>query len=56
MRDITIYLALYSPVKVLEIGLDKNAAVEVASPFAVAAPVVFYGTSITQGAAPAVRG
>jgi lysophospholipase L1-like esterase len=49
MRDITIYLALYSPVKVLEIGLDKNAAIEFASPFAIAAPVVFYGTSITQG-------
>ncbi len=49
MREITIYLALYSPVKVLEIGLDKSAAVELATPFAVAAPVVFYGTSITQG-------
>jgi lysophospholipase L1-like esterase len=49
MRDITIYLALYSPVKVLEIGLDKNAALEFPSPFSVGAPVVFYGTSITQG-------
>ncbi len=49
MRDITIYLSLYSPVSVREIGLDKDAAVESASPFAVAAPVVFYGTSITQG-------
>jgi GDSL-like Lipase/Acylhydrolase family len=35
--------------KVLEIGLDKNAAPEFGSPFAVAAPVVFYGTSLTQG-------
>ena len=49
MRDITIYLALYSPVRVLEIGLDPDAAVESAAPFAVPAPVVFYGTSITQG-------
>jgi lysophospholipase L1-like esterase len=49
MRDITIYLSLYSPVKVLEIGLDKDATVEAAKPFAVAKPVVFYGTSITQG-------
>jgi hypothetical protein len=48
-RDITIYLSLYSPVKVLEIGLDEDAAIERATPFAVAAPVVFYGTSITQG-------
>jgi len=49
MRDIAIYLALYSPVKVLAIGLDKDAALEFAAPFAVAGPVVFYGTSITQG-------
>jgi hypothetical protein len=49
MRDITIYLSLYSPVKVVEIGLDKDATVERARPFAVAKPVVFYGTSITQG-------
>jgi lysophospholipase L1-like esterase len=49
MREITIYLALYSPVKVLEIGLDQDADVARAAPFAVARPVVFYGTSITQG-------
>lgn len=49
MRDITIYLALYSPAKVLAIGLDQDAPIESAKPFAVAAPVVFYGTSITQG-------
>jgi hypothetical protein len=49
MRDITIYLALYSPVKVLEIGLASDSAIESAPPFALAKPVVFYGTSITQG-------
>jgi lysophospholipase L1-like esterase len=49
MRDITIYLSLYSPVKVVGIGLEKDAAVEAAAPFATARPVVFYGTSITQG-------
>ena len=49
MRDITFYLSLYSPVKVLEIGLDKDAAIESPTPFALAAPLVFYGTSITQG-------
>jgi hypothetical protein len=48
-REITIYLSLYSPMKVLEIGLDKDAVVEAPSTFAVTAPVVFYGTSITQG-------
>ena len=49
MRDITIYLSLYSPVKVLEIGLDKDAKIELPAPFATPTPVVFYGTSITQG-------
>jgi lysophospholipase L1-like esterase len=49
MRDITIYLSLYSPVKVVAVGLDKDAAVEAATPFAAPKPVVFYGTSITQG-------
>jgi lysophospholipase L1-like esterase len=49
MRDITIYLALYSPVRVLEVGLDENSATDFPPPFAVAKPVVFYGTSITQG-------
>jgi len=49
MRDITIYLSLYSPVKVLEIGLDNDAKVELPAPFATPTPVVFYGTSITQG-------
>jgi lysophospholipase L1-like esterase len=49
MRDVTIYLALYSPVKVIGIGLEKDTAVEAAKPFAIAKPVVYYGTSITQG-------
>ena len=48
-REITIYLPLYKPVKVLGIGVDTGAAVREAKPFAVARPVVFYGTSITQG-------
>jgi lysophospholipase L1-like esterase len=48
-REITIYLPLYIPVKVLGIGLDSEAHVQSAKPFAVSDPVVFYGTSITQG-------
>jgi hypothetical protein len=48
-RDIAIYLALYKPVKVLGIGLEKDARVSRARPFAVSRPIVFYGTSITQG-------
>jgi lysophospholipase L1-like esterase len=48
-REITLYLPLYMPVKVLGIGLDAGAHVQPAKPFAVSEPVVFYGTSITQG-------
>ena len=48
-REITLYLPLYMPVKVRGIGLDPEAKVTPAKPFARAKPVVFYGTSITQG-------
>jgi hypothetical protein len=48
-REITLYLPLYMPVKVLEIGVDKEARVLPPTPFAVKKPIVFYGTSITQG-------
>jgi lysophospholipase L1-like esterase len=48
-REITLYLPLYKPVKIIGIGVDKQANITKAKPFAVAKPVVFYGTSITQG-------
>jgi len=48
-REITLYLSLYIPVKVLGIGLDAEAQLQPAKPFAASEPVVFYGTSITQG-------
>ncbi len=48
-REITLYLPLYSPVKVLGIGFDAEARVQAPKPFALAKPIVFYGTSITQG-------
>ena len=48
-REITLYLPLYMPVKVLGNGLDRDARVQAARPFALKRPVVFYGTSITQG-------
>ena len=48
-RDITLYLPLYKPVKVLGIGVDKDAKTSRAKSFALSRPVVFYGTSITQG-------
>lgn len=48
-RQITLYLPLYHPVKVLAVGVDDGATVERPAPFAVPGPVVFYGSSITQG-------
>ncbi|MBK5290423.1 MAG: SGNH/GDSL hydrolase family protein [Acidobacteriia bacterium] len=48
-RDITLYLPLYKPVKVHGIAVDGGAKIARAKPYALAKPVVFYGTSITQG-------
>jgi hypothetical protein len=48
-HEVTLYLALYKPVKVLGVGVDREARLEKAAAFAAARPVVFYGTSITQG-------
>ena len=49
MRDICIYLPLYGPLDVLGIGIDESSSLKGPKPFAVEKPVVFYGTSITQG-------
>ncbi len=48
-RDIVLYLPLYKPTKVISVGVDKEAKLERARDFALAKPLVFYGTSITQG-------
>ncbi len=48
-RDVTLYLSLYKPVKVLAVGVDRDAKMGRARRFALAKPVLFYGTSITQG-------
>jgi len=48
-RELTLYLPLYKPVKVLGIALDADATIAKAHRFASPKPVVFYGTSITQG-------
>jgi lysophospholipase L1-like esterase len=49
MRDVCLYLPLYGPVEVLSIGVDEDAGFESPAPFALEKPVLFYGTSITQG-------
>jgi lysophospholipase L1-like esterase len=48
-REITLYLPLYIPVKFLGIGMDTEAQIQAPAPFALEKPIVFYGTSITQG-------
>ena len=49
MRDILINFPLYSDVCQLYIGLQKDADVDAPTPYGVEKPVVFYGSSITQG-------
>lgn len=49
LRDITIHFPLYNEVSSLRIGLDKNSEILPPEPYAVELPVVYYGSSITQG-------
>ena len=49
LREITINLPLYSSLSSLEIGLEENAVVEKTAGYAYEKPMVFYGSSITQG-------
>lgn len=50
-REVTIYLPLGRPITVNEILLAPGARLEAPRPFALARPVVYYGSSITQGLA-----
>ena len=49
MRDLTLHFPLYSDVKSIYIGLQENARVLPPEDFSVKLPVVYYGSSITQG-------
>ena len=49
MRELTINFPLYSDVKELYIGLAADAAIESPTPYKIQKPVVYYGSSITQG-------
>jgi len=49
LRDVVLYLPLYKPVTVSAVVLDAGARVEAPSPYALPKPVVYYGSSITQG-------
>ena len=50
MKEIRIYLPLYQEVQVLAIGIDEDAGVKRPAPFALGQPIVYYGSSIAQGA------
>ena len=49
MREITINFPTYSIVEELYIGLDETADLEAPTPYRIEKPVVYYGSSITQG-------
>lgn len=48
-RDLTLHFPLYQGVRRVDIGLDAGAGVAAPVPRRVADPLVFYGSSITQG-------
>lgn len=48
-REITINFPLYSSVSELYIGLDKDAVVKKSTGYKPIKPIVYYGSSITQG-------
>jgi len=55
-REFRLYLPLYKPMLSLEIGVAKGARLLPPSPNALDKPVVFYGTSITQGGCASTAG
>lgn len=49
MRDITINFPLYNAVDEVYIGLDKDSSLECGGKYIGSKPIVYYGSSITQG-------
>jgi hypothetical protein len=49
IRAVTIYLPLYKPVKIHELTFDLEAQIVQPRPYVIPKPVVYYGSSITQG-------
>lgn len=48
-REIILNFPTYNGVKSLEIGIDLEASVEKSTPYHLETPILFYGSSITQG-------
>lgn len=49
MRDICIYTSVHAPLSIEAIGLADEARLGPPKPYALERPIVYYGTSITQG-------
>lgn len=49
MRNYILYFPLYNPVKNIKIGLDKNAKIANGKKYKDMKPILYYGSSITQG-------
>jgi hypothetical protein len=49
MKDITINFPLYSSINEIYVGVDENARVESSPSYSNEKPIVYYGSSITQG-------
>ncbi|MDR3165574.1 MAG: SGNH/GDSL hydrolase family protein [Synergistaceae bacterium] len=49
MTDIVIYLPQYAQIDNFEIGLEKGSHIASPTPYTIEKPIVFYGSSITQG-------
>ncbi len=47
---VTLYFPLYNDVKDLSVGVSHGASVKKAAPYEKTVPILFYGSSITQGA------
>lgn len=48
-KDVTVYFPYNSVIESVYIGIDEEASVSAADSYAVNVPIVFYGSSITQG-------
>ena len=49
MREYVLYFPLYNNVRSLSITLDENATIKQGKPYRAIAPILYYGSSITQG-------
>lgn len=50
IKDITIYLPLYASIKIEKLYVEKSAVISKADDLLNISPIIYYGSSITQGA------